>query len=76
MNKPVTEFLRKEVAEGGDRKCELCGDSVSLEKELWRGHIGGHILRALCKAPEPRPLISPVSFSFLKAVFRHFWSSY
>lgn len=61
INEPATEFLRKEMIEGGERKCDLCGESVSLAKEEWRGHIGGHILRALCKAPEPRPLISTVS---------------
>lgn len=51
------------MSDDGDRKCHLCGEVVPFEKERWRGHIGGHILRALCRAPEPRPLISPVRFS-------------
>lgn len=74
MNAAATDFLREELGEDGDRKCDLCGEVVPFEKEMWRGHIGWHILRALCGAPEQRPLISPVCHS--SAVFVMFCLQY
>lgn len=60
VNAAATEVLKQEMGEGGDCICDLCGEVVPFEKEKWRGHIGWHVLRAICRAPEPRPLISPV----------------
>lgn len=60
VNYPASERLRMEMSEDGDRQCDFCGEAVSFDKDQWRGHIGWHILRALCGAVEPRPLTNQV----------------